>query len=378
MAASFTQNPILSPEALFTLSGNVLAGPTFQQGIGAGVQSLGTMMAANKEKAKTAEEENQTRAYLQRQYPDQDFSSFSGDTLKAAANAALSKKLNPAQPDFKILPDGTYGTWDGQKFNTLGTARKPEEATSIQRDLVAAGLQPGTPEYQKAILENYRKNGGQDDYANREAQALKLGMKPDDPRYQSFILTGKLPREDQQSLTAVDKKAILDADEMVAVNKGAIDALKQARELSPKANAGWLSGTRATIGNNLPDWMIPDDYVSSPESSEATQNFDNAIVGQALTQLKAIFGGAPTEGERKILLDLQGSSNLQPKVREAIIDRAIAAAERRLAFNQQRADEMRGGTFYKPNSADTQQTAHSTDPAAVNPVDSLVEKYRTK
>jgi hypothetical protein len=297
--------------------------------------------------------ENKTLAYLNQFHPEIAAQVQAGMPMQNALQM-VAQAQQPKQADFKVLPDGTYGAWDGQKFNPLGTAQKPNDPTAIQRDLQAAGLQPGTEEYQRAILENYRKNGGQDDYANREAQALKLGMKPDDPRYQSFILTGKLPREDQQNLTAVDKKAILEADEMVAVNEGAITALKQAKAVSSQANAGWLSGSRATIGSNLPDALVPD-WLSSPESSAATQDFDNAIVGQALTQLKAIFGGAPTEGERKILLDLQGSSNLQPEVRQKIIDRAIQMAERRLEFNRQRANDMRGGTYYKPGRTDAQQ-----------------------
>ena len=35
----------------------------------------------------------------------------------------------------------------------------------------------------------------------------------------------------------------------------------------------------------------------------------------------------------------------------AIYDRAEKLAERRLQFNQQRADEMRGGNFYKPTGS---------------------------
>lgn len=332
--------------------------------VGEQIGNANAVMAQQQEVARGIQAENQTKAWLAKQFPGEDFSSLSGPALNAAFSQGLQRYAQAKQPktpelQFQVLPDGTFGNWDKNtgQFNTLGKYEKPVDPTAIQRDLQAAGLRPGTPEYQKAILENYRKNGGQDDYANREAQALKLGMKPDDPRYQSFILTGKMPREDAQTLTAVDKKAILEADDMVAVNEAAIDALKQAKDLSSQANAGWLSGTRATIGNNLPDWAVPD-LVSSPESSEATQNFDNAVVGQALTQLKAIFGGAPTEGERKILLDLQGSSNLQPGVREKILDRAIVMAEKRLEFNRERAESLRGNTYYKPkdqsgkNSAD--------------------------
>jgi hypothetical protein len=346
--------PQISPELLMSLGGGIMSGQNLSQGLGQGFQNASNIMAVQKQEREIKEGENKTRAFVQKMFPTEDVANMPPEMLKMYANQAIQQRFAKPTNDFKVLPDGTYGVWDGSNFNTLGTATKPADPTAIQRDLQAAGLQPGTPEYQRAILDNYRKNGGQDDYANRAAMAAQLGMGPDDPRYQSFVLTGKMPREDAQALTAVDKKAILEADEMVAVNEGAINALKQAKAVSTQANAGWFSGTRATIGSNLPDWMVPD-AVSSPESSAATQDFDNAVIGQALTQLKAIFGGAPTEGERKILLDLQGSSNLQPEVREKILDRAIQMAERRLEFNRQRAEEMRGGTYYKPNSTTASQ-----------------------
>lgn len=184
----------------------------------------------------------------------------------------------------------------------------------------------------------------------RISAAEQFGLTKDSPAYQSYVLTGKMPREDQAPLTATDKKAILEADEMVMVNEGAISALDQAMNLSDSANAGWGAGARAAVGNNLPDLMVPD-FVSSPESSAATTNFDNAVIGQALTQLKAIFGGAPTEGERKILLDLQGASSMPKEVRKEILNRAKTLAEKRLEFNRQRAASLRGGDFYKPQGA---------------------------
>lgn len=184
----------------------------------------------------------------------------------------------------------------------------------------------------------------------RISAAEQFGLTKDSPAYQSYVLTGKMPREDQAPLTATDKKAILEADEMVMVNQSAISALDQAMNLSDSANSGWGAGTRAAVGNNLPDVMVPD-FVSSPESSAATTNFDNAVIGQALTQLKAIFGGAPTEGERKILLDLQGASSMPKEVRKEILGRAKAMAEKRLEFNRQRAASLRGGDFYKPAGA---------------------------
>jgi hypothetical protein len=181
----------------------------------------------------------------------------------------------------------------------------------------------------------------------RKQQAIANGLDPSSPGFQSFVLTGKMPREDAQPLTATDKKAILEADEGVMTAKSAIDALRRANELSSKAFSGPMADKRAYAASFL------------GESSDigkggiATAELNNVVTSNALSQLKAIFGGAPTEGERKILLDIQGSVNQPHEVRTKIYDRAKQMAERRLQFNEQRANELRGGQFYKPAGAMT-------------------------
>lgn len=347
-----TDNPFFQPANLLGMAAGMLQSENFGQGAGNALATLGTNVQAAQQKQETTQKENRTRAALQKLYPDQDLSSLEGPDLHSLLVETQKRRMFPAPAEFKVLPDGTYGTWDGKTLNKLGKAENPNDLPAAYRDWQMQQRDPAYAEYA-------RKNSktGQT-FEERKSMAAEMGLTEDDPAYRPFILTGKMPREDQQSLTAVDKKAILDADEMVAVNQGAIDALKQAKSVSKDANSGWTSGMRASIGANLPDWMVPD-QISSPESSNATIDFDNAIVGQALGQLKAIFGGAPTEGERKILLDLQGSSNLPVEARNKIIDRAIAAAERRLAFNQQRADELRGGTFYRRDGK-TQTTNSGT------------------
>ncbi len=176
--------------------------------------------------------------------------------------------------------------------------------------------------------------------------AAKNGLSPTDPAYKSYVLTGRMPREDQAPLTATDKKAILDADEAVMTNKAVIDQLEQAKKLSTEAYAGIGAAARTYVGNNLPDWLVPD-VIASPGRSEKSANYENIVLGQALQQLKGIFGSAPTEGERKILLDLQASVSQPDVVRQEILGRATALAQNRLKFNEQRAQELRGGTYYK-------------------------------
>lgn len=170
----------------------------------------------------------------------------------------------------------------------------------------------------------------------REASAARAGLKPGDPGYQSFILTGKMPREDAGPLSATDKKAILEADELVLSNRSAIDSLKQAKELSAKAYEGPTASLRGTVMGNFGN-----------DAGKATMEYNNLVTSNALSQLKATFGAAPTEGERKILLEIQGSASLPHDVRMKILDRGIAMAEKRMAFNEQRAKELRGGDYYK-------------------------------
>lgn len=230
----------------------------------------------------------------------------------------------------------------GLQSQAAARANEGPVEKAAQRAKVAGqyGIQQGTPEFKAFVLTGELPAANttvQAQTDQRKAAALANGLTPDTPAYQSYVLTGKMPREDAQPLTATDKKAILEADEHVMSAKSAIDALNKAKELSPKAmgfkGAGSIAGVGSVFGN---------------QTSRDTVELDNVVTSNALTQLKSIFGGNPTEGERKIMLDIQGSSGLPDAVRQKIYDRAIGMAQNRLKFNEQRSTEMRGGQFYKP------------------------------
>lgn len=222
-----------------------------------------------------------------------------------------------------------------------------QDYTPQERAAMAAqyGIQQGTPEFKAFVLTGALPTGNTtvaQQTEQRKAAAIGLGLTPEHPAYNSYVLTGKMPREDQAPLTATDKKAIIEADEGVMSAKTAIDALTKAKELSPKAlgfkGADKLASLGALFGH---------------QASIDTAELDNTITSNALTQLKSIFGGNPTEGERKVMLDIQGSSSLPDAVRQKIFDRAIGLAQNRLKFNEQRAAELRGGQYYKPQGGMT-------------------------
>lgn len=140
----------------------------------------------------------------------------------------------------------------------------------------------------------------------------------------------------QGQLAPQDKDAIMEADKAAEAAAGAVNSLNDALKLNRKA---W-GGAMAPIMQGA-DRMLPGEW-----GGTATTELENIIGTQALGQLKAIFGAAPTEGERKILMDLQGSITKSADEREVIFKRAIEAAQNRLQREQGRAKALRGGTYY--------------------------------
>ena len=257
----------------------------------------------------------------------------------AAKNPALmSELIKQYYGPQTVTSLGNGYVWD-QKNGKAIKAYEPEAKapTSLGSGYI---WNPETGKVERAFTPDDKKETPQAQMAQREQALIARGLDPKDPRNQQFVLTGKFPREDAQPLTATDKKAILEADDAVMAATNVIGNLNKIKELSKKAYEGPTAGARG--------------YVTSlfgNEAGTATSEMDNLITTNALQQLKSIFGGNPTEGERAILLKIQGASSQPDSVRQKIFDTAIQLAQRRLEFEKQRADALRGGTFYKPGQS---------------------------
>jgi hypothetical protein len=142
-------------------------------------------------------------------------------------------------------------------------------------------------------------------------------------------------------INATTQKAIDEADDFTKQSTNAVGAIKEALRLNSTAYDGVGANARAAIVNNIPG-------VGGTQSSLATTDLNNLITNQALSALRATFGGNPTEGERKILLEVQGSTNLPAAARKVILDRALQAAQQSLQFNQQKGQALREGKYYQP------------------------------
>jgi len=163
-------------------------------------------------------------------------------------------------------------------------------------------------------------------------------------------------------MSATLQKELLESDDAAQSSNAVISTLTQALGINKQAYSGYLAKPRATLMSNLP---------GQSEGADATINLDNMMTGQALESLKSTFGAAPTEGERRILMDMQASADKTPQQREEIINRAIAAAKRRGAYAAKKASAIRAGTYL------TEGVPQQAAPAGNGPaVGAVVDGYK--
>ena len=166
-----------------------------------------------------------------------------------------------------------------------------------------------------------------------------------------------------KAMSATAQKELIQTDEEVQGGQQAIQALKQALSINDEAMGFSGAGMVSSAGTLLPEGI-------RPKTIDATQNLDNILQSSALPQLKAVFGGMPTEGERKVLLEVQGSSSKSPAVRKEIFNRAIKAAEKRIEFSQKKAKSLREGTYFSEDQV-------NSAPAKTEPsLDDILNKYK--
>lgn len=168
-------------------------------------------------------------------------------------------------------------------------------------------------------------------------------------------------------LANIDDKAVLEADKAVEAGANAVTSLRKALDLNRKAFSGPFAGKIGYGASFLPG--------SVGDAGVATEELSNTVTNQALENLRATFGGNPTEGERKILLDVQGAVSQAPEVREKIYQNAVEAAQRRIEFNKRNSEQMRSGTYLLPEGQRNQPGRVST---TVAPQQSSADAWRSK
>lgn len=294
-------------------------------------------------------DERQSELYKQRQegadIATQEY--LSGEDRKAAAIRAISNELTPkelkaaAASEYTQLnkPEGRKGVPSGFVANADGSIKPmPVEGYGDYAafQLAQAGAKAQTPSYG----EPERLQMAQEDQQMQrsamaraeEAAALQQAKFEEEKRAREKAEAAPL------KLSATEQKSVIENDDLHQKANSAIGLINEALELNKKKTySGYGAVDRATFRSNLP--------LESEEASN-TINLDNIIRTQALEQLKAIFGGMPTEGERKVLLELQASADKTPQDREKILKRALSVIDEKSKFYKERADKLRSGTYF--------------------------------
>lgn len=146
-------------------------------------------------------------------------------------------------------------------------------------------------------------------------------------------------------ITGVQARELNDADEAVFQSGLVQKQLQAALDLNDKAYSGFGALTRAEAAGKITGMVG-----GKPNAeADATISLNNIITTQALESLKLTFGAAPTEGERKILLEIQGSVDKTPAQRKDIFERAMTMAKAKQGFHSRKAEAIRSGTWSKQN-----------------------------
>lgn len=152
------------------------------------------------------------------------------------------------------------------------------------------------------------------------------------------------PSGGQVSMTTTQPRALSPAEitlrqeteSALSAAQAARGSLEEALRLNPRAYEGPGALTRANIsGLSRVD----------TEGAQATTSFNSIMTEQALGQLRAIFGGSPTEGERKILIEMGAALSMSRPQREALLRRAMEEVDKRIQSNERRLREVARGEY---------------------------------
>jgi hypothetical protein len=196
------------------------------------------------------------------------------------------------------------------------------------------GLKPGTPEFQKRVGQiadmNVEKQMSTINatLANMSVAQANLALnqqKFDESKKNAAKLTAgevKLKSETEDALTALDSS---------------ITSLKKAYALNPK-----------TFDTSLPDIaqrVLLEKTGSKDPKVENTRIMENLLSSGAVEKLKTSFGGNPTEGEREILLSLEGLGAKSVKERGEIMKNTYKKMLAVKAARQKRLNEINQGLY---------------------------------
>ncbi len=269
----------------------------------------------------------------------------SGD-LKGAETWALGRKKRLGEQIAAGMDVDTAETDGVLSVLRSGDPEALKTLTGQTKQLIKLGQHNGM--LKAPSSEGFSLSPGQTRY-DAAGNAIASAPKPEGMVAVVDPETGETTYQPSRKLSATDTKEIYEASDVIQSGEGAKDALARAltlmrggpdgKEAKPYSGVG--AGARAYAAR-VP---LVGDVVADPKRGAATTEYTTLVTEQALGSLKSIFGGMPTEGERKILLDMQAIAEYTPEEQERIINNALTAIERREGFNKQKIQSIQTGDY---------------------------------
>lgn len=150
----------------------------------------------------------------------------------------------------------------------------------------------------------------------------------------------KTPREDAQTLTATDKKALWSAEDEIPVLDSTISSLNRAKELNDKTFTGAGAGARGYLGTAIPGG----DYFVDGEKAKATSEFGKIMSMEAIQSMAQTLKGATTDRELAQFVEILADPSTPPEIRARTIDRMSQLAQRVKEVKVNRINELRGNS----------------------------------
>lgn len=184
------------------------------------------------------------------------------------------------------------------------------------------GMTPGTPEFIQYVRER-----SQQDVENADELARSRALTAD--------LSRRLQEQRSNELSNQEVNLRIETENSIAGAQQALLDIRDAYRFNENSFEGGLldRATRLFLENTNPRSPI---VVN-------TNRLENLLGQQGLEKLKATFGGQPTEGERRILLELEGIGSKTIEERRQIIQRTYSIIQQRIEREQKRLDDILSG-----------------------------------
>ena len=196
------------------------------------------------------------------------------------------------------------------------------------------GLKPGTPEFQDRVRAIAA--------SNLEAQTAKIeSLLAGISTAQANLLLAQQKfdynKNENTKLTPAEVKMKSETEELLGNASQALKDIQQAYKLNPNTFDSSLmdKGTRLLLENTS----------SNDPKVVATRTMENLLSKEAIGKLRASFGANPTEGERAILLQLEGINSKSREERAAIMRNTYEALKASISRQNKRLNEINAGMY---------------------------------